>query len=145
MLTGVVSSSLRCCHTAAALLLSRCDAAAMLPLHCFVIAILQWHRLFAAVMLLLPFDAAAASKVLLHFFSFSFSFFFFPSFRLPPLFVHWTFLFNLFFFLLKASVRTTMFRYFLSLVVTHPLQNLTSHLDDLTSHPHLNLLTTIRL
>ncbi|RWV87224.1 hypothetical protein GW17_00050793, partial [Ensete ventricosum] len=50
-----------CCSDIASLLLHRCDAATTLPLHYLATAMLQRHRLFTAIMLLLPFDAAAAS------------------------------------------------------------------------------------
>ncbi|RWV80282.1 hypothetical protein GW17_00058477 [Ensete ventricosum] len=103
----VDDSPLRCCNdVSTALPLRRCDSAAMLPLRYFTIAMLQWHRLFTA-MIHLPFDAAGTSPISRHFFS-SFLFLLLPSsfLHLPPLFLHRTFLFNLFFFLIKTSVST---------------------------------------
>ncbi|RRT44796.1 hypothetical protein B296_00041011 [Ensete ventricosum] len=89
-------------YEVAALLLRCCDAAAVLPLRHFATVMLQWRCLFAAAMLLLPFNAAVASQVSLHFSSFSFFFFF----LLPLLFLHRTFLINLFFSLVQTPVRT---------------------------------------
>ncbi|RWV94351.1 hypothetical protein GW17_00043118 [Ensete ventricosum] len=89
-------------YEVAALLLRCCDAAAVLPLRHFATVMLQWRCLFATAMLLLPFNAAVASQVSLHFSSFSFFFFF----LLPLLFLHRTFLINLFFSLVQTPVRT---------------------------------------
>ncbi|RRT42280.1 hypothetical protein B296_00039595 [Ensete ventricosum] len=70
-----VASLLRCYSGSTSLPL-RCNAAMALP-HCHLaVAMLQQHRVFAAVILLFPFDATAACQVSLHFFSSFYVFFF---------------------------------------------------------------------
>ncbi|RRT67955.1 hypothetical protein B296_00017962 [Ensete ventricosum] len=82
--SGTASSLLHHCSDAASLVIHHHDAAAPLPPCRFAAAMLQQHRLCATVMLLFPFDAAAASHVSLHFSISFFHFFLSPSSSVPP-------------------------------------------------------------